>query len=208
MKLLIHPLLLKVGHFTMDNASNNDTMMASLQTRLSSRDIAFDAVDRRVMCFAHIIDLCSGRVIRAVSDGAECSDDSSSPENNTAPPNPIAQARATVKAIRGSGSRRDAFTTVITNGNANQWFKDSDTSEIIQLREVQLLWDIPTRWDSVYGMLERLREMRPVCHYTSPHRMRYMLNCQTFRPLITSSLSPNLVMNWPSIRSRLETGLC
>ncbi len=31
------------------------------------------------------------------------------------------------------------------------------------LKELQLLRDVRTRWDSIFLMLNRLREMRPVC---------------------------------------------
>lgn len=42
--------------------------MEALQRKLEERDIAFDAVDRRIMCYAHIINLSSGRVIHAADD--------------------------------------------------------------------------------------------------------------------------------------------
>ena len=51
----------------MDNAKHNDTFMEELQKLLDAQDIAFDAVDRRIMCYGHIVDLTSGRVIRGVS---------------------------------------------------------------------------------------------------------------------------------------------
>ena len=44
-------------------------MMEALEKKLEERDIAFDATDRRIMCFAHIINLCSGSVIRAAGGG-------------------------------------------------------------------------------------------------------------------------------------------
>jgi len=37
--------LLKVRHFTLDNVSNNGTMMEELETMLTERDIVFDAED-------------------------------------------------------------------------------------------------------------------------------------------------------------------
>jgi len=97
--------LLEVGHFTLDNASNNRTMMEELEMMLTERDIVFDAEDRKIMCFAHIVDLCSGRVICAASNGVEPENDSSSSDGDTAASNPIALARAVVRVIRGSGSR-------------------------------------------------------------------------------------------------------
>ena len=150
-----HPL--KVGHFTMDNAANNGAMMESLARKLKPRDVPFDAHDRRIMCFAHIIDLCSGRAIRAVS-GVE--HEGVSPGNETAS-DPIAVGRAAVRAIRGSGKRRDAFDQLVIDGNKGGWFKQG------RLKQLQLLRDVQTRWDSVFHMLHRLREMRPVCLHTS-----------------------------------------
>lgn len=156
--------LLKVGHFTMDNASNNRTMMQELETSLKSREIDFDADDRRIMCFAHVIDLCSGRVIRAASDGVEdnSDEDASSPGSD----NPLAQARAVVRAIRGSGTRRSSFQETINYGNTRRLFRQGQSPEPVKVESLQLLRDVRTRWDSVFLMLRRLREMRPVRIYS------------------------------------------
>jgi hypothetical protein len=152
----------------MDNASNNETMMQALEAILAKREIKFDANDRRIMCFAHVINLCSGRVVRgATNNEVVDKDGSSSSDDDTVAPNPIARARAAVRAIRGSGKRRSAFEGVIKNGNASGWFKRGPSSEVVQLKQLQLLRDVRTRWDSVYQMLHRLREMREVCLY--PH---------------------------------------
>ena len=150
--------LFKTGHFTMDNASNNATMMQELEVLLDARDIPFEAADSKIMCFAHVIDLSSGRVIRALAD--PIADDGEVP-----PPlvDPITHARKVVRAIRGSGMRRDAFEEVIVNGNSKGWFKNGE-GKTVQIRSLQLLRDVRTRWDSVYHMLNRLRELRPVRH--------------------------------------------
>ena len=142
--------------------------MEELKTMLTKRDIAFDAEDRKIMCFAHVVDLCSGRVIRAASDGVEPGNDGSSSDSDAAVSNPIALARAVVRVIRGSGSCQDAFDEVIVHGNAKGWFKQGKPSRIVQVKPLQLLRDVRTRWDSVHHMLKRLREMRPVCLCTSP----------------------------------------
>ena len=151
----------------MDNASNNRTMMQALQIALKDREIDFDAIDRRIMCFAHIINLCSGRVALGAAGADE--DDDSSPESDddTVPSNPIARARAVVRALRVSGKRRDEFDRVITKGNQEGWWKQGDPPQVVQLKPLQLLRDVRTRWDSVYQMLHRLRQMRPVSLYTS-----------------------------------------
>ena len=149
----------------MDNAMNNAAMMQELETILKTHDIDFDAKDRRIMCFAHIINLCSGRVIRNLTDKIADKDGGSSSESDhdIVPSNPIARARAVVQVIRGSGARRDAFDELIKNGNDGKWFKRGKPPQVVQLKPLQLLRDVPTRWDSVYHMLRRLREMRPVC---------------------------------------------
>ena len=157
--------LLEIGHFTMDNASNNRTMMQSLQTILADRDITIDPVDRTIMCFAHVINLCSGRVIRATSDGADNHDPSSASGDDIVVTDPISVAWETVRFIRESGTRRERFNHTIKEGNKNGWFKKAGSSETINLKQLQLLRDVRTRWDSVYLMLNRLREMRPVCFY-------------------------------------------
>jgi hypothetical protein len=147
----------------MDNASNNQSFMKCLEAEMIIRDVNFDATDRRIMCFAHIINLCSGRVLQV--DGAP--DDEHDPtltDNNSATltsSSPIALARAVVRAIRGSGSRRAAFDEIIEKGNDKGWFKS--VTGRLGLPKLQLLRDVRTRWDSVYKMLSRLREMGPVC---------------------------------------------
>jgi hypothetical protein len=73
---------------------------------------------------------------------------------------PIALGCAVVRAIRASGSRREAFDDVIKDGNAKKWFKDG--KKILKVESLQLLRDVCTRWDSVYYMLNRLCELRPV----------------------------------------------
>ena len=90
----MHAYPFKVGHITMDNMSNNDAMMAVLATKLKSCDVSFDACDCRIMCFAHIIDLCSGWAIRASSGVGE----GVLPSNETAS-DPISVAYAVVRAI-------------------------------------------------------------------------------------------------------------
>jgi len=77
-----------VGHITLDNASNNDTMMKVLETMLAARDVSFDAHDRWIMCFAHIINLCSGQVIDAASGMAGNKNTNSLSGDDTIPSSP------------------------------------------------------------------------------------------------------------------------
>ena len=59
--------------------------------------------------------------------------------------------------------RRDTFDELIVNSNSKGWFKGGQPLETVQLNQLQLLWDVQSRWDSVHLMLNRLCELRPVC---------------------------------------------
>jgi len=153
----------------MDNAANNETMMKSLEGRLAAREIPFDAAERKIMCYGHIIKPSSGCVVRGVTAAVNYGDDSDSDDPSptgdkavSAASDPIVLAHAVVRSIRGSGQRRDAFDEVITNSNANGWFKAGDSPKVVVLKQLQLLQDVCTRWDSVFHMLNRLRALRPV----------------------------------------------
>jgi hypothetical protein len=151
--------IFKVGHFTMDNASNNVTMMEKLSLLLVARDIAFDEFDRRIMCFGHVVDLTSGRVIK---ESSEKKNKATLPVPPQSLRDPINLARNVVRVIRASGARRDAFDAVIENGNKKHLFKQGRPPKVVTLNKLQLLRSVPTRWDSVYLMLRRLRELQPV----------------------------------------------
>jgi len=70
--------------------------MEELKTMLTKCDIAFDVEDHRIMCFAHVVDLCSRCVIHVASDGVEPRNDSSSSNSDAAVSNPIALAHTVV----------------------------------------------------------------------------------------------------------------
>ena len=53
----------QVGHWTLDNASNNETFMEELEILLHLCDINFDHMDRCIMCFPHVINICCQHVI-------------------------------------------------------------------------------------------------------------------------------------------------
>src|SRR5277367_3640065 len=154
----------QVGHFTVDNASSNETMMQDLAKILNKRDIPFDAADRKIMCYGHVVDLSSGRVIDKLTNDTELDESDSDADDldevHVRTRSQVVNARSVVRAIRGSGMRRDTFRDVIKNGNANKWFMEG--SKVVVLKEIELLRDVRTRWDSVYRMLSRLQELRPV----------------------------------------------
>ena len=136
----------------MDNASNNDTMMWELSSLLNECEIDVDAVDRRVMCYGHVVDLTSGCVIKNSEDR----------EGNHDDREPIALGRDVVRTIRASNARRESFDTVIENGNRKHLFMKGEPPRPVIVKKLELLRSVSTRWDSVYQMLRRLRELQPV----------------------------------------------
>jgi hypothetical protein len=78
---------------------------------------------------------------------------------------PLRRARRVIRLLRSSDKHRNGFQKFIQDGNVHGWFttKHSDGKRaVVVVPELQLLRDVKTRWDSVYMMLLRLRELRPV----------------------------------------------
>ena len=163
----------KTGHFTLDNAENDKTMMEHLQKLLETRELllGFAAEDRKIMCFLHIINICVQHVAEEFSTPdlekigkawVDCFDDDAVDKEKfleAVEKNPVALGHNIVRIIRASGLRRDEFDKIIVTGNLQQWFK-SPSGTVIQIPEVQLLRDVRTRWDSIFYMLNQLLALR------------------------------------------------
>jgi len=163
-----------VGHWTLDGASNNGTFMQELATLLQAREIDFDPLDRRIMCFPHVINICCQHVIAnftniELAEAAEefvavlppgLSDRQTFEE--AVKRDPVALGRNIMRVLRNSGQRCDLFDDIVGNGNEKGWFQAGNPPRPIQLPLVQLLRDVATRWDTIYYMVRRLCEMRPV----------------------------------------------
>jgi hypothetical protein len=176
----------------MNNAGNNSTTIKEIDRHLQEREIRFDAQDRTIMCFPHVVNLSSGRVIEGltISELEDVTEDWQPPpllsEQSYADAvarDPIALGRAVVRVIRASGARREAFGNIITTGNAKNWFRDGEKT--IQVKPLQLLRDVSTRWDSVYYMINRLCEMRPVSYFS--HTVFLLLTIPIGRGLLPRS---------------------
>jgi hypothetical protein len=148
--------------------------MVELEELLLARDITFEAEDRRIMCFPHIVNICCQHAIKKFTDVSLADVPEQTPV--TLPPidfqsfedavkrDPVALGRNIVRSLRSSGQRRDTFDDTIKDGNAKRWFQSGDPPEYVKLRPLQLLRDVKTRWDSVYFMIKRLRYLRPVSY--------------------------------------------
>ena len=127
------------------------------------------------MCFPHVINTCCQHVIASLTnvnltESAEVFVETLPPGlpdqqtfEDAVKRDPVALGRNIVRVLRSSGQRRDLFEDIIRDGNAKGWFlDDSDPPEPYTVPSVQLLRDMVVRWDTVYFMVKRLREMRPV----------------------------------------------
>lgn len=138
--------------------------MEHLENFLRQRGMTdFSSKDRRIMCFPHIINLCTQRIISKLTEEALVdSDEEFTPESRyySKDPgvrydeivrnDPIAIVRKVVKRVRASGQRRQEFTQAIADYN-----RDGHN-----LHQLQLILDVKTRWDSTYRMIVRYFELR------------------------------------------------
>jgi len=77
--------------------------------------------------------------------------------------NPVNIARKFILTVRASTQKREGFQMTITIGNQTKAFKDEE-GNIIRVKEVQLLHDVKHRWDSLFMMLECMKELQLVSY--------------------------------------------
>ncbi|KIK19821.1 hypothetical protein PISMIDRAFT_43191, partial [Pisolithus microcarpus 441] len=147
--------------------------------------IDFDPVDCRIICFPHVLNICSGHVtdeytavdFASISKAWVDALDGNKVINKDAyiealQHDPIALGHDIVRAVRASSLRREAFTDILKTGNDKGWFVDEGNNPVT-LPVVELLRDVRTHWDSVYCMINRLRTLKQALDYfflAAPHR--------------------------------------
>jgi hypothetical protein len=129
---LYYSYIRQIGHFTIDNASNNASTMLHLSLMLQDFNVNFDEKKNYIHCFAHIVNLCSQGVIKVMEkdngdvaysdlDTDPATDSDAAPAmmratHVTKKASPIRQACKTVTFIRKSGQLRDQFLEIISQG--------------------------------------------------------------------------------------------
>ncbi|TFY52012.1 hypothetical protein EVJ58_g10253 [Rhodofomes roseus] len=157
-----------VGKFTMDSASNNATMLSAFEDKLVVKvpDTSFEAVNGNVHCLGHSLNRCSQMFVKKigalppddgrdgddVEDGDDDGGDPDGPPDDPLSVGIIPKVRRIVRSIRSSPLRRDAWDQTIRTGNTSGVF-------LPHLREVQLILDVRTRWNSTYDMINPLSDI-------------------------------------------------
>lgn len=143
-----------------------------------------------IPCFPHVINIATTKVTKAIGAAyrniatsqspphlVDATDDD--PDHSLQSRDPIALSRALVTAVRASGKRRAELADVIRVGNEKgRW----------TLKQLQLIRDVPTRWDSVYSMIDRLIYLSAVC-------LQSFLGCHAYSfGSLLIALSPTMTM--------------
>lgn len=64
------PSLPQIGCLTLDNASNNDTLLSELEKLLKRAKVPFDAIKQRIRCMPHIIHLAAMALLSSLGTWA------------------------------------------------------------------------------------------------------------------------------------------
>ncbi|KAL1738946.1 ribonuclease H-like domain-containing protein, partial [Schizophyllum fasciatum] len=160
----------KISSITLDNASNNGTLMSEVASTLAGLEIPFDVDGNRIRCFPHVVNIAVKAGIKALDDlGIYDYDPVSKPDGfkmafelfsdiayqDALKADVIAKARKLIHAVRASGQRREAFEkTIRVQNELGGWGEPPQL-----LRVVGLLRDVDTRWSSTLIMIDRLLEL-------------------------------------------------
>lgn len=163
-------ILNKIGGITMDNASNNNSAMEAFEQALKERGIEYNAQQQRLRCFAHILNLAVQDALASLSrpeafdlrhlagnialktewrDGQMDTNYTKALQSDL-----VTRIQDLVRQLRSSGQRREALQQAIVEGNHKHIFPS-------QIKPLQLLRSVPTRWSSAYFMVERFDYLAP-----------------------------------------------
>jgi hypothetical protein len=165
--------------------------MKELQALLVKRDVVFDHLNNRIMCFPHIINICTAHIVATStqvnqkylgSNGLDGDDDDdnyepSSPSYQTGPQ--LDEAFITTQPPERQAWLRslsrdliELVADIVHHIHASDARKQSfaeivhlctkDDPELRSAPPLQLIQHVRTRWDSVYLMLQRFRVLRKV----------------------------------------------
>jgi hypothetical protein len=142
----------KIGHFVLDNASNNDTCLEQVASELG-----FDCQERRLRCMGHVINLVVKNLLFG-KDPEAFEVELEQPRDEIAmlelwrKKGPIGRLHNIVVHVRQSGQRSKLFKRL----------QSIDINDVDSEKSVtyELIRDNKTRWNSTYDMIERAVKLR------------------------------------------------
>ncbi|KAF5353140.1 hypothetical protein D9758_008770 [Tetrapyrgos nigripes] len=181
---------LQVGRITLDNASNNNTMMRALEHMLQGTGVEFSAEGNQIRCFPHIINIAVKTSLSRLTytelqgfddaDGVNPEDTVEFMPSSMSEEIPtdylialkvdlIAKVRKLVNACRASGKWCSTLQkTIIEICEADLKAKEEAGVKITEddeenvIKVVVLLRDVDTRWSSVFLMIDHMLSLYPL----------------------------------------------
>ncbi|CAE6502682.1 unnamed protein product [Rhizoctonia solani] len=152
----------KLGWITMDNASNNDSMMSQLEEYMMAQGMDFDQHGNRLRCFPHVVNLAVQDILGALAALATEYHDSISQQGyilddelelylSALSFELLSRIRKTITALR-QAQRRQGLRRTIIEGNTNKSW---------DLKLLELKLDCLTRWLSTRDMIEHILYLYP-----------------------------------------------
>ncbi|KAL5479288.1 hypothetical protein EMCRGX_G022790 [Ephydatia muelleri] len=151
----------RISAITLNNASNNDTLMSFLEMHMVSNGIKFDAVQFHIRCLPHIANLAAKDFIKnTIGNDAglidSCGIDDNDDESSCVPTSALIKIQSIVRGIRKSPQRRDNF-------------KDICILKKLVPRIPPI--DVATRWSSTFMMLQFVIEYKlPINTFVSQQK--------------------------------------
>lgn len=157
-------LVSRMGVVICDNATNNDTCLASFYPRINPRMTSRDCKAHRMRCYGHILNLVAKSLLfgsdfetfEAESEFYQTVHRDEEDLKLWRKTGPVGKLRNIVRFIRASPQRSERFKKVAkeVDGGSDYCLFNRSSSEL------QLILNNDTRWNSTYLMIERAVEKR------------------------------------------------
>ncbi|KAH8984653.1 hypothetical protein EDB86DRAFT_3084313 [Lactarius hatsudake] len=176
MSLIVHACITsKIGHFTLNNALKNAAAMKELQELLVEHEVTFHHLNNHIMCYPHIINICTTHIISASTQASKKYLDSNGlngdNDNNFDPISPHCQTgpkldnefiasqppghQAWLRSLKSDPIKHVVY--IICYICASDARKQTSQGSSGNALPLQLIQHVKTQWDSVYLMIQYIR---------------------------------------------------
>jgi hypothetical protein len=191
----------RLGYFTLDNASSNDTALAAIGRKLEALGISFDAQERRLRCFGHILNLAAKAFLW--SENPLNIDDSSLDDDND---EAAELGRLQEWRKRGPlGKLYNCINYALKTPQRRERFEEKCRSYLHEEPGpvVGLILGNATRWNGDYSAIVRaLRLREPLEDFIASSIRLERTSATTPASLIHDELTPE---DWNDLQSMMES---